>query len=113
MSLSAVALDELLRGVVSSRPLRAACAFIAAQSGLAYAFYLEASIKEVTVGLLITLTVVLVVQTLRRPLAAAGGSAARDRRGRRSGRLRSRRSRPGSGIPVAVFVVTSAGGCAT
>ena len=68
MSLSAVALDELLRGVVRSRPLRAACAFIASQSGLAYAFYLEASIKEVTVGLLITLTVVLVVQTLARPL---------------------------------------------
>ena len=46
LALSGVALDELLRDVVGSRPLRATCAFIAAQAGLVYAFYLEASIKE-------------------------------------------------------------------
>lgn len=67
MSLGAVALHELLRGLVSSRPLRAACAFIAAQSGLAYAFYLQAGIKEIAAVLLIIVAVALMVDALRQP----------------------------------------------
>lgn len=65
LALGGVALDELLCGVVLSRPLRAACAFIAAQAGLVYAFYLEGSIKELATTWVITLTVVLVFATLR------------------------------------------------
>jgi hypothetical protein len=72
MALGAVAIHELLGGVVRSRPLRAACAFIAAQSGLAYAFYLEASIKEIATTWIITVTVVLVVATLNRPVRVRG-----------------------------------------
>jgi hypothetical protein len=68
VAFGAVALHELLRDVVNSRPLRALCAFIAAQNGLAYAFYLEASIKEIATTLILTVTVVLVIETLRRPL---------------------------------------------
>jgi hypothetical protein len=67
MALGAVAIQELLRGVVRSRPLRAACAFIAGQSGLAYAFYLDGSIKEIATTWIITVTVVLVMATLSRP----------------------------------------------
>ena len=40
MALGAVAIYELLRDAVRSRWLRAACAFVAAQPALAYAFYL-------------------------------------------------------------------------
>jgi hypothetical protein len=69
VSLGAVALFELLDGVVRSRPLRALCAFVAAQPGLLYAFYLEGSIKEVATAWIVTVTVVLVVATLR----ASGG----------------------------------------
>jgi hypothetical protein len=65
LALGGVALDELLRDVVRSRPLRATCAFVAAQAGLVYAFYLEGSIKELATTWLITLTVVLVFATLR------------------------------------------------
>jgi hypothetical protein len=65
LALGAVAIHELLRGVVRSAPLRATCAFIAAQAGLVYAFYLEASIKETATTWIITVTVVLVVATLR------------------------------------------------
>jgi hypothetical protein len=68
MALGGVALYELLGGVVQSRPLRALCAFIAAQNALAYQFYLEASIKEIATTLILTVTVVLVVETLRHPL---------------------------------------------
>jgi len=68
MALGAVVIGELLRGVVRSGPLRAICAFVAAQPGLAYAFYLEASIKELASTWLITVTVALVVATLSRPL---------------------------------------------
>jgi hypothetical protein len=64
LSLGAVCLYELLGGIVGSRPLRALCAFVAAQSGLLYAYYLEASIKELATTWVITLTVVLVVATL-------------------------------------------------
>lgn len=67
MAFGAVALDELLRGVVRVRPLRALCAFIAAQSGLAFAFYLEGSVKELAAALFLTVVVVLVVDLLRRP----------------------------------------------
>ena len=72
MALGAVTVHELLDGVVRSRPLRAACGFVAGQAGLLYAFYLEASIKEVATTWLITLTVVLVFATLRRRLTLRG-----------------------------------------
>src|ERR1700737_3505115 len=41
LSLGAVAIYQLLDGVVRSRPFRAVCAFVAAQPGLVYALYLE------------------------------------------------------------------------
>jgi hypothetical protein len=65
LSLGGVAIYQLLDGVVRSRPLRALCAFVAAQPGLVYGFYLEASIKELATTWLITLTVVLVLATLK------------------------------------------------
>jgi hypothetical protein len=65
LAFGALAIYELIRTAVLSAPLRAACAFIAAQSGLVYAFYLEASIKELVTTGLITTTVALVVATLR------------------------------------------------
>ena len=68
MALLAVALDELLKEVVPWRTLRALSAFIAAQGALTYGFYLEASVKELVVALLLVVTVVLVLQTLRRPI---------------------------------------------
>jgi hypothetical protein len=68
MALGAAALYELLLGVIESRPLRAITAFIAAQAGLLYAYYLEASIKEVATTWIITLTIALVFTTLRRDL---------------------------------------------
>lgn len=68
MVLGGLALDELLHGVVRNRPLRALSAFIAAQAGLAYAFYLESSIKELATTVVITVTAALVVAMLRRPL---------------------------------------------
>ncbi len=68
LALLGLVLDELLEGVVRSRGLRAACAFIAAQAGLSYAFYLQGGIKEVAIALLITLTALLVVQTVRGPV---------------------------------------------
>ena len=65
LSLGAVALYQLLDGIVRSRPLRALCAFVAAQPGLVYAFYLEASIKELTITWILTLLVLVVLATLR------------------------------------------------
>jgi hypothetical protein len=65
LSLGAVALYQLLDGVVRSRPLRALCAFVAAQPGLVYAFYLEASIKELATTWILTLLVLVVLATLR------------------------------------------------
>jgi hypothetical protein len=65
LALGGVTIYQLLEGVVSSRPLRAVCAFVAAQPGLVYAFYLEASIKELATTWLLTLTVVLVLATLK------------------------------------------------
>jgi hypothetical protein len=67
MSLGAVALDALLVEVVRFRPLRALCAFIAAQAGLAYAFYLQGALKEIATVLLVTLAVTLMVELLRLP----------------------------------------------
>jgi hypothetical protein len=64
LSLGGVAIYELLDGVVSSRPLRALCAFVAGQAGLVYAFYLQASIKELATSWVLTLIVVLVFRTL-------------------------------------------------
>jgi hypothetical protein len=72
LAFGGVALYELLGTVVLSRALRAACAFIAAQPALVYAFYLEASIKEIVTTCLITVTVVLVVVMLRRRVVLRG-----------------------------------------
>jgi hypothetical protein len=66
LALGGMAIYELLRDVVRSRPLRAVCAFIAAQPGLVYAFYLEGSIKEIASTLVITVTVAVVFATFRR-----------------------------------------------
>jgi hypothetical protein len=68
LALGGVALYELLQGVVRPHALRAGCAFIAAQAGLVYAFYLEASIKELATTWIITVTVVMVLETLRQRL---------------------------------------------
>jgi hypothetical protein len=65
LGLGATAAYQLLDGVVSSRPLRAGAAFVAGQAALLYAYYLEASIKELATSWLITVTVVLVIATLR------------------------------------------------
>jgi hypothetical protein len=67
MALGGIVLDELLDGVVRSRPFRAMCAFIAAQAGLTYAFYLQGGIKEIAIAVLITLAALLVIETLRQP----------------------------------------------
>jgi hypothetical protein len=69
LALGGAALYELLRDVVRSRALRAACAFVAAQPGLVYAYYLEASIKELATAWIITVMVVFVVATLRQTFA--------------------------------------------
>src|SRR5450755_2524205 len=65
LAYTGAAIHELLRGVVRSRLLRALCAFIAVQAGLVYAYYLEASVKELATTWIITVTVVLVFATLR------------------------------------------------
>jgi len=65
VSLGAVALYQLLDGVARSHRLRALCAFVAAQPGLVYGFYLEASIKEIATTWVITLTVIMVLETLK------------------------------------------------
>lgn len=70
LSLGAVALYQLLDGVVRSRPLRALCAFVAAQPGLVYAFYLEASIKELASTWIVTVLVLVVLATLRGRIGA-------------------------------------------
>jgi len=72
MAFNAVALYEVLDRVVSSRALRAACAFVAAQAGLVYAYYLEGSIKELATAWIITVTVALVASTLRQRIGLRG-----------------------------------------
>jgi hypothetical protein len=72
LTFGGLALEELLRGLVESRPLRTLCAFIAAQAGLAYSLYLISSIKELAIIWLTVLLVVLVALVLgRRPSARA------------------------------------------
>jgi hypothetical protein len=66
LTFGGLTLAELLRGLVSSRPLRALCALIAAQAGLAYGFYLVSSIKELATTWAVSLLVVLVVEVLQR-----------------------------------------------
>ena len=66
LTFGALALQELLRDAVRSRPLRALSAFIAAQAGLAYSFYLISSIKELFTTFLVTLLVIVGVRTLQR-----------------------------------------------
>jgi len=107
LSLGAVVLYQLLDGLVRSRPLRALCAFIAAQPGLVYAYYLEASIKELTSTWVITLTVVLVLATLRAQLSlrrvvplAVVVVAAFD--------VLNLAIAPWVGVPIAVFVIIAA-----
>jgi hypothetical protein len=70
LTFGGLALYELLRDCVRSVPLRALCAFVAAQAGLAYSFYEISSIKELLTTWLITLLVVLGAQILRRPPSA-------------------------------------------
>jgi hypothetical protein len=65
LALGGAAIYELLGQVVRSRPLRALSAFIAAQPGLVYSFYLEDSIKELATTWVITVTVVFAVYALR------------------------------------------------
>lgn len=107
MALAALSLHELLRGVVRSRPLRALCAFAAVQGGLAYAFYLEASIKELVTTVLIAVAVTLVLEALRRPARvrtlaplAVVAVAALD--------VYSLAIVPWLGVPLAVLVLTAA-----
>ena len=69
LTFGGLALHEMLRDLVASRPLRALCAFIAAQAGLAYSFYLISSIKELAITWLTTLLVLLATSLLRRPPA--------------------------------------------
>jgi hypothetical protein len=104
LTFGGLALYELLRGVVASRPLRAACAFIAAQPALLYALYLEASIKELVTSCLVTVAVTLVVVTLRRRVGLRGAIplaitaiAALD--------VLELAVVPWLGIPIAVFIV--------
>ncbi len=66
LAFGGVSLYELLAGVVRSRPLRALCAFAAAQTGLVYGFYLESSVKELVTATIVSATVALVAATLRR-----------------------------------------------
>ena len=70
LAFGALALYELLHESVRSHPLRALCAFVAAQAGLAYSFFLISSIKELFTTWLVTLTVVLGARILRRPPSA-------------------------------------------
>jgi len=72
MAFGGVALDDLLGGVVRSRPLRALSAFTAAQAGLVFAYYLQGSIKELATAWIITVIVVLVVATLREQVVLRG-----------------------------------------
>ncbi len=64
MAFGGLAVWELLRDVFSSRSLRALAAFVAAQAGLLYAYYLQASIKELATAWLTTVLVVVVIHTL-------------------------------------------------
>lgn len=72
LTFGGLTLQELLRGLIESRPLRTLCAFIAAQAGLAYSFYLISSIKELAMTWLIALLVCVIALILaRRPSTRA------------------------------------------
>ena len=66
LTLGATALYELI-GFVRSKPLRAVCAFVASITGLTYAFYLEASLKELACAWLITVVACLAATLIRGP----------------------------------------------
>jgi len=66
LALAGAALYQLLAGVVESRRLRALTAFVVAQPGLVYAYYLQGSIKELG-----TLWVLIVIVALLLPTLAA------------------------------------------
>ena len=68
MAVTPLVLTEVLRDAVPRRPMRALAAFVIATGGLIYAFYLEASVKELVVILLLPTVVVLVVDLVRRAL---------------------------------------------
>jgi hypothetical protein len=69
MALTPLVLNEVLRDAIRRKPMRALSAFVIATGGLIYAFYLQASVKEIVVILLLPTVVVLVVDLVRRPLA--------------------------------------------
>ena len=64
LSLAGVALYAVLARVVESRPLRAFAAFVAGQAGLVYAYYMQASIKELAGLWALTVIVPLAFATL-------------------------------------------------
>jgi hypothetical protein len=64
LALGAAGLYELLDGVVSSRPLRCACALIAGLNGMIYALYAIASIKELVSITMLTMLACLVVRSV-------------------------------------------------
>ncbi len=72
VALGGAAVYELLRETVAYRPLRAVAAFISAQAGMLFAYYLQASIKEVATTWIITVTIVLVFATLARGMRLRG-----------------------------------------
>jgi hypothetical protein len=106
MSMAALGLYELLDGTVGSRALRSFTALIVSLAGLTYAFYLVASVKELATTWVVTVTVVLVFATLRRPpglralvplvVAAVAGLD-----------ILAVAIAPWLGVPLAVFVVAS------
>ncbi len=69
MALTPLVLGEVLHDAVPRRPMRALAAFVISIGGLIYAFYLQASAKEIVVILLLPVVVFLVLDLVRRPLA--------------------------------------------
>jgi hypothetical protein len=67
MALTAAALYQVLSRMVVERPFRALIAFVAAQPGLVYAYYLSASIKEIATIWIMVVTVGVVLAALGRP----------------------------------------------
>jgi hypothetical protein len=64
LALNGVAMHHLISRVVRSRAMTGACAFIAAQPGLLYAYYLQDSIKELGTVWIMSVTVAVVFVTL-------------------------------------------------
>lgn len=67
VTMVALALYSLLGRAISSRRLRAGAAFLAAQPGLVYAYYLQGSIKELATLFIVALFAALVLEAARRP----------------------------------------------